>query len=383
MRRGHLRRQASVDYPRYPPANSTTQQPPPEILAMLASDYDSEAQDYAIEYPAALPPINRTRDQLNLSVVQKHNPEVTSILSVASHVTVYDWAQAPEPAWQKSGVEGALFICKLTPGEFGEERFHAIVLNRGGLDNFEAELRQSDPEGVEIVQDLVIISRIESGERKANGIYIFAGGSGTSTEHSRAANGELMRDLALAAQRSRVAAEQHLSQKPVTHIANGHQQVTPQTYLAQPQVTNNRQPSPMSRRDADDTDENMLFRMFQQATQKPAAQSQPLPPPSSQNNAAEALMNALRQPVPGPSPGRSPAPQIAPTPTRKVDLLALLQGGQSDTEGGMQSRSIPQPTPFQQMFAQHPPPNIHQPPQSAMRPPNNDLLNLFRGAGLA
>lgn len=372
MRRGHLRRQASVDYPRYPPANSTTQQPTPEILAMLASDYDSEAQEYAIDYPAALPPVNRTRDQLNLSVVQKHNSQVTSILSVASHVTVYEWAQSPEPAWQKSGVEGALFICKLTPGEFKEERFHAIVLNRGGLDNFEAELRQSDPQGVEIVQDLVIISRIEGGETRAHGIYIFCGGPGTSTEHSRAANGELMRDLAIAAHRSRVAAEQHIS-----HVANGQLETNPLTYLSQPQATTKRLPSPMSRRDADDTDENVLFKMFQQATQNPP------PPPQSDNNAADILLNALRQPPP-PLPEPSPAPQIAPTPTRKVDLLALLQGGHSDAEGGMRSSNTPQPMPFQQMFSQHPPADVHrQPPAATMRPPNNDLLNLFRGAGLA
>lgn len=339
---------------------------------MLASDYDSEAQDYAIEYPAALPPINRTRDQLNLSVVQQHNPEVTAILSVASHVTVYDWAQTPTPGWQKSGVEGALFICKLVPGDYNEERFRAIVLNRGGLDNFEAELRQSDPEGVEIVQELVIISRNEGGERKANGIYIFCGGPGTSTEYSRAANAELMRDLAMAAQRSRIAAEQHLSEAQPSYTANGHLPVLPQGASSH-SVINDRLPSPMSRRDPDDTDENMLFRMFQQATKKPPAA--PIP----NQGAAEALMNALRQPVPKPEP--SPAPQIAPTPTRKVDLLALLQSGQSDTEAGTRTGGIPQPSQQQQSF-QH---SIFSPgiPLQAAQPPNNDLLNLFRGAGLA
>lgn len=374
MRRGHLRRQASVDYPRYPPANSTTQQPPPETLAMLASDYDSEAQDYAIEYPAALPPINRTRDQLNLSVIQQHNPEVTAILSVASHVTVYEWAQSPAPGWQKSGVEGALFICKLKPGQYNEERFRAIVLNRGGLDNFEAELRQSGPEGVEIVQELVIISRNEGGERKANGIYIFCGGPGTSTEHSRAANAELMRDLAIAAQRSRVAAEQHLSEAQNIHTTNVHLPVLAPGGPLQSAV-NDRRPSPMSRRDADDTDENMLFKMFQQATKKPT----PVPIPTE--GAAEALMNALRQPVPGPQ--ASPSPQIAPTPTRKVDLLALLQGGQSDTEAGLRAGGIPQSVQQQYNFPHNPAYNAGTPQQATTRPPNNDLLNLFRGAGLA
>lgn len=375
MRRGHLRRQASVDYPRYPPANSTTQQPPPETLAMLASDYDSEAQDYIIEYPAALPPINRTRDQLNLSVVQQHNPEVTAILSVASHVTVYEWAQSPAPGWQKSGVEGALFICKLKPGEYNEERFRAIVLNRGGLDNFEAELRQSGPEGVEIVQELVIISRNEGGERKANGIYIFCGGPGTSTEHSRAANAELMRDLAMAAQRSRVAAEQHLSEAKTIHNTTRHLPVLAPGGSMHSAI-NDRLPSPMSRRDADDTDENMLFKMFQQATKKPPA----APIPSE--GAAEALMNALRQPV-IPKPQPSPAPQIAPTPTRKVDLLALLQSGQSDTEAGTRSGGMPQPMQQQYNLPHNPMYNAGTPQQATARPPNNDLLNLFRGAGLA
>lgn len=380
LRKGHLRRQASVDYPRYPPANSTTQQPLPEVLAILPSDYDSEAQDYTVEYPASLPPVNRTREELNLAVAQKHNPEITSILSVASHATVYDWADAPTPGWQKSGVEGALFICKLTPGQFNEERFHVLVLNRTGLENFGAELRQSEPEGVEIVQDLIIITRIEAGERKANGIFIFSGGPGTSTEHSRAANGELIRDLALAAQRSRVAAEQHSSEAQ-DHGANGHASSVAHPYPSQQMPSDGPSP-PQPRREPDGRDENILLKMFQQAANKSTTAASP------DNRPADEYVYTLRQ-LP-PQPGLSPAPQVAPVPKRKVDLLALFQGSQSDTESGSRASSYPPGNLPQHVHPHHmvPPSTLGQPFEAA--PPlmnhasqNNDLLSLFRGAGLA
>lgn len=174
---------------------------------IIVSDYESDAPAYPNDLPPALPPITRTREELNVAVLQKHNPEIISILSVAPYVTIYEFAADPEPGWQKSGVVGTLFICQLTPGTYNEERYHVIVLNRNGLDNFEAQLRQSEKGGVDILDEYVIITSEEQGAAKVNGIYIYSEGEGTSTAAAREANGPLMKQLALAAQRSQEAAK--------------------------------------------------------------------------------------------------------------------------------------------------------------------------------
>lgn len=272
MRRsGHSRRQASVDYPRYPPINSTTQQPPVQVemlsQTILASDYESDNQGYTSDFPGVAPPTSRTREELNLAVVQKWNSDVSAILSVVPYATIYYFASAASE-WQKSGLVGTLFICQLTPGEFGEDRYQAIVLNRSGLENFEAELRQSERGGVSMQGDFVEITRQdpETGETKINAIYIYSE-NGTSTAGSRTINGELMVSLAQAAQKSYDAAWAHAN--------------------------------------------NLHLR-------EPTPQFQPEPEPEPQ-----------RMYMPTQS---SPAPQIAPVPNRQLDLLALLRGHQSDTE---------------------------------------------------
>ncbi|KAK5094500.1 hypothetical protein LTS08_008551 [Lithohypha guttulata] len=276
MRRpAHARRQASVDYPKYLPLNSTTQQPPPlqpEMVshAVVASDYDSD-QGYVSDLPRVAPPIARTRAQLNLAVIQKWNSEVTDILSIAPYVTIYDWSSN---SWQKSGVVGTLFICQLTPGDYGELRYRAIVLNRSGLDNFEAELRQSDRSRTAISGDFVEITREdpETGETKASAVYIYSE-VGTSTEPSRKANAELMLDLAEAAKRSRDAAEAHA-----------------------------RLPIP-----------------------EPDLESTFIPSPGPLS------MQLHSRP--------SPAPPIAPVASKPVDLLALLRAGTTQSDAESASRA--------------------------------------------
>lgn len=272
MRRsGHSRRQASVDYPRYPPINSATQQPPVQVemipQTIVASDYDSDNQGYNSDFPGVAPPTARTKEELNLAVVQKWNADVAAILSVVPYATIYDFASATNE-WQKSGLVGTLFICQLTPGEHGEDRYHAIVLNRSGLENFQAELRQSERGGVSMQGDFVEITRQDpdTGDTKINAIYIYSE-DGTSTAGSRTINGELMVSLSQAAQKSRDAA---WIQAHNLHL---------------------REPTP----EPDPQPQTELLQMF----------------------------------VPTQS---SPAPQIAPVPNRQVDLLALLRGHQSDAE---------------------------------------------------
>jgi len=236
-RTGNARRQQSVDFPRYPPMSST-QTPqgapetaylpapmpvPPSQPAVLASDYESDYQGYQSDYPTQPPPPHRSNEELNLSVLKRHNSEISSILSIAPYAVVYEFSPLPQPEWTKTGVEGSLFICELVPGKYGEDRYSAIVLNRRGLDNFEAELREGEDAGVEITGDYIIISFKEAHEQKIYGVYIFHDVPGSSTEHAQTLNGELMKSLANHAGASRQAAEAAASAAVAQHT-NGHMQ---------------------------------------------------------------------------------------------------------------------------------------------------------------
>ncbi|KIX10043.1 uncharacterized protein Z518_01124 [Rhinocladiella mackenziei CBS 650.93] len=243
-RSGNSRRQQSVDFPRYPPmSQSQTPQSmpapapappaalvpvPPSQPAGLVSDYDSDYPGYQSDYPTQAPPPNRTNEELNLSVLQRHNPEISRILSIAPYAVVYEFSPLPQPEWTKTGVEGSLFICELVPGMYGEDRYSAIVLNRRGLDNFEAELREGENAGVEITGEYVIISFKEGHEQKIYGVYIFHDVPGSSTEHTQKRNGELMKNLADHAGASRQAAEA-ATEAATTQHTNGHMQQAEQT----------------------------------------------------------------------------------------------------------------------------------------------------------
>jgi Dcp1-like decapping family len=211
----HSRRQASVDYPRYPPQSAA--QPQFQQNNPPVSDYESDTPAYLSDYPTKPPPATRTNDELNLSVIKRYNPEVVSILSIAPYSVIYDFAPLPEPAWSKTGIEGSLFICELKPGVYGEDRYIALVLNRRGLDNFEAELREGDNAGVEFADPFVIVSFKDGHAQKINGIFIFSEGVGTSTEQTRTLNVELMKQLAIQSGLSRKAAEAAAAQATANH----------------------------------------------------------------------------------------------------------------------------------------------------------------------
>jgi hypothetical protein len=222
-RAAHLRRQASVDHPRYPPPSAASAQPQPPQHVVQPSDYGSDTPAYLSDYPSQPPPAIRTNEELNLSVLRRYNPKIVSILSIAPYAVVYEFSPLPEPTWSKNGVEGSLFLNMLEKGIYGEDRYSAFVLNRRGMDNFEAELREGDNAGVEITEEYVIISYKEDHEQKINGIFIFSEGPGTSTEHTRTMNGDLMKKLAVQAGLSRKAAVAAASEATAAQT-NGHMQ---------------------------------------------------------------------------------------------------------------------------------------------------------------
>ena len=204
----HTRRQASVDHPRHPPQSLQAQAQQHPYQAPQTSDYESDNPTYPSDLPISRAPETRTIDELNLTVLRRHSPEISSILSIAPYAVIYEFTPQPEPTWNKSGIEGSLFICQLTPGpRLGEDRYSAVVLNRRGLENFEAELREADNTGVEITDDYVIVSLMEEGAQKIFGIFVFSEGPGSSTERTRTLNGELMKQCAIQAGLSLKAAE--------------------------------------------------------------------------------------------------------------------------------------------------------------------------------
>ena len=227
MAQRRSRRNPSVDMPRYPPQGSAQlafdSQPLPQHLPQV-SDYDSDTPGYTSDYPATKPPPrDRTNAEVNLSVLQRHNPDIFSIMHIAPYAVLYEFSPIPEPTWSKIGVEGSLFINQLKPGTYGEDRFNAIVLNRRGLDNFEAPLTEGENAGVEITEEYVIISYKKDHELKIYGVFIFSEGAGTSTAETRELTGELMKSLATQAGASRQAAEAAASEARARHT-NGHVQ---------------------------------------------------------------------------------------------------------------------------------------------------------------
>lgn len=140
------------------------------------TDYESDAayfsdmqhQAQLVTAAATAPPL-RSNEEINLSVIRRHNPSVTAILSLAPYAVVYIFSPTTKQ-WEKNGVEGTLFVCQQTKGPLGEERYTAFVLNRRGLNNFDLPLTDSD--NVELTEEYVILKADEGseGEPGENGI---------------------------------------------------------------------------------------------------------------------------------------------------------------------------------------------------------------------
>ncbi|KAJ5562621.1 Dcp1-like decapping [Penicillium sp. DV-2018c] len=132
------------------------------------TDHESDIPYYSDMQEPPAPP-SRSNEELNLSVIQRHKPSITSILSLAPYAVVYIFSPTTKQ-WEKNGIEGTLFVCQESQGELGQERYTVFVLNRRGLNNFDLPL--TDGENVEITEEYVICKAEESAEGEAgqNGI---------------------------------------------------------------------------------------------------------------------------------------------------------------------------------------------------------------------
>ncbi|PYH30371.1 Dcp1 family protein [Aspergillus neoniger CBS 115656] len=158
--------------PRRPNNNHNHRRHPSQGIAQ-PSDYDSDFHNYLSDaqqlqdpQEPSMPPPLRSNEELNLSVLRRHNPSITNILSLAQYAVVYIFSPSSRQ-WEKNGIEGSLFVCQLTQGPLGEERYSVFVLNRRGLNNF--DLLLSDGENVEITEDYIILKSDYSPEMEGVG----------------------------------------------------------------------------------------------------------------------------------------------------------------------------------------------------------------------
>ncbi|KFZ02003.1 hypothetical protein V501_09692, partial [Pseudogymnoascus sp. VKM F-4519 (FW-2642)] len=106
----------------------------------------------------------RTNTDLNLSVLRRYFPSTRTILSIAANAVVYTFS-ASTGQWEKSGIEGALFVCET------EEGFVVVVLNRHGLENLVLDVREV--RDVEVTSEFLILRVPGEGEgEKVMGLWI-------------------------------------------------------------------------------------------------------------------------------------------------------------------------------------------------------------------
>ncbi|KAL5337138.1 hypothetical protein BJX70DRAFT_251670 [Aspergillus crustosus] len=168
-----------------------------DIQAYLVAQNILEQQDQSM--PSASP---RSNEELNLSVLQRHNPAVNSIQSIAPFAVVYTFSPTTRQ-WEKTGVEGTLFVCQLGPGSLGEERYSVFVLNRRGLNNFDLPL--TDGDNVEITEEYIIlksdIDPISNDSKAATevrifGLWVFSEPAPSSTAETRNINAQVIQECA-------------------------------------------------------------------------------------------------------------------------------------------------------------------------------------------
>ncbi|KAF2218784.1 hypothetical protein BDZ85DRAFT_166356, partial [Elsinoe ampelina] len=140
-------------------------------------------------------PATRTNEELNLSVLRRHNKDISQVLSVGGFACVYRFS-AETQTWVKIGIEGALFVCELLPlvpngsdGISGDllERYGVVVLNRKGLNNFVVELKSAADVDVDEEYVILQVAEEELVEDGIYGLWIFCPGGDTTDREVAAA----------------------------------------------------------------------------------------------------------------------------------------------------------------------------------------------------
>lgn len=158
------------------------------------SDYETDAPQN-IDYPP--PPPGRSNEELNLSVIGRHYPDVNAVHHVAPYAVLYAFSLETEQ-WEKVGVEGSLFICGLVPSAVSLERYGVVILNRRSMDNFYMEI--TGPDGLEFTDEYIIMQ----GDQ-VYGLWIFCEPPPSSTANARAETVAKIQELAVSLAQARAA----------------------------------------------------------------------------------------------------------------------------------------------------------------------------------
>ena len=164
----------------------------------LISDYESEANNLI----DLLPPTDRTPEELNLSVLRRHDNTVVALAYVAPYVVVYTFSPDSQ-GWEKSGVEGTAFICRLSPTAELPSRYAVMILNRRGLDNFRLEI--TGGASVEVADDIVIFQSEATGTMQIHGFWVYSEPSPSSTSQHREGFANTIRQCSEEVERSQQA----------------------------------------------------------------------------------------------------------------------------------------------------------------------------------
>ncbi|KAI1817219.1 PH domain-like protein [Poronia punctata] len=109
----------------------------------VTSDYESDTMQYMASHPSMGPEAlaTRTNTDLNLAVLRRYLPSITSILSIAANAVVYTFH--PPSEWKRATMEGTMFLCSQHKPRSSNDTSLAgclFILNRKGLMNFVIEL---------------------------------------------------------------------------------------------------------------------------------------------------------------------------------------------------------------------------------------------------
>lgn len=145
-----------------------------------------QPSDYESEVPYAAPP-TRTNTEMNLSVLRRYDPTISTVMSIAASAVIYNFSLT-EQTWEKADIEGTLFVCKLEPtGSSGKERYSIVVLNKKSFENLMVDMREV--KDVDIQPEILIVRLAQGVGEKVLGIYIHA-----DKEESRDDNCRLIKE---------------------------------------------------------------------------------------------------------------------------------------------------------------------------------------------
>ncbi|KAJ5637177.1 Dcp1-like decapping [Penicillium lividum] len=169
-----------------------------------STDYESDTAYNSDMARAPLP--QRSNEEVNLKVLKRYNPDLVDIISLANYAVIYTF-NPTTAGWEKINIEGATFVCSMTPGPLGEERYEVFTMNRRCLDNF--HIRLTAGENVEITDEFIILKEDQDsadGNSSADkyrvyGIWIYSEDK-TSTVAMRAVNAKVIMECSTRAGQS-------------------------------------------------------------------------------------------------------------------------------------------------------------------------------------